>query len=79
MGGIRSTGVSRSLGIAEYVAGMVSRDFQVEPTRGASRFLDASDWTMLPSGSLYVEGHVYGVSHPITLYGTKEGKWDSKL
>ena len=79
MGGIRSTGVSASLGIAEHVASLVQDDLKTEPTRGPISALESMDWNLLPSGTLVVDGHQYGVSHPITLYGLSEGSRNSRL
>ncbi|XP_076465299.1 glycerol 3-phosphate dehydrogenase-like isoform X2 [Babylonia areolata] len=77
VGGIRSTGVSASLGIAEHVASLVQTDLKAEPTRGPTHSLEASDWNLLPGGTLLVDGHTYGVCHPITLFGMKEGSSNS--
>ena len=79
VGGIRSTGVSASLGIAEYVAGLVRDDLKAEPTRGSAHAVESSDWKLLPGGTLAVDGLQYGVSHPITLYGMREGGGNSRL
>ncbi|KAK7442575.1 hypothetical protein BaRGS_00040514 [Batillaria attramentaria] len=73
VGGIRSTGVSGSLGIAEYVARLLCEDLKLEPTRGATSDLQPSDWSLETNGTLSVDGTVYGVSHPITLFGTQKG------
>ncbi|KAK7115993.1 glycerol 3-phosphate dehydrogenase-like isoform X2 [Littorina saxatilis] len=79
VGGIRSTGVSASLGIAEYVATLMRNDLKAEPTRGSTRTVESSDWNLLPSGFLSVDGQLYGVSHPITLFGLKESGRNSRL
>ena len=79
VGGIRSTGVSASLGIAQHVAALMQDDLQAEPTRGSTHTVESLDWKLLPSGTLVADGQQYGISHPITLYGMREGVRNSRL
>ncbi|KAL8615935.1 hypothetical protein ACOMHN_034611 [Nucella lapillus] len=80
VGGIRSTGLSASLGIAEYVADLVQNDLKMEPSHGTSWGVEeSSDWKLMPGPALSVDGQLYGLCHPITLFGVKEGDSHSRL
>lgn len=71
VGGIRSTGVSGSLGIAEYVAALVRDQLKFQPCRPPCP-IQGSDWKLLTSGQLSVDKELYNVHHPIALFGLKE-------
>ncbi|CAL1533306.1 unnamed protein product [Lymnaea stagnalis] len=70
VGGIRSTGVSGSLGIGQYVSERLLSDMGVEPERGSMRQLLAMPWRLDDKrSSLLFEQHQYQIMHPMCLYG----------
>lgn len=79
MGGIRSTGVSASLGIAELVVDMVQGDLKLDPSRGMTSELHSPTWSLQPDGTLCADGHSYTVTHPITKFGLQHSGLGSKL
>ncbi|GFO42050.1 FAD/NAD(p)-binding oxidoreductase [Plakobranchus ocellatus] len=78
VGGIRSTGVSGSLGIAHYVSESLKTDFDLEPSQGASKALEEMCWKSGEDGaSVIMDDYTYPMSHPIFQFG--HGKYTSKL
>ena len=70
VGGIRSTGVSGSLGIAQYVSEILQTDFDLEPIHGEARHLEKVPWTAGGDGaSVIIDGCVYHMAHPIFQFG----------
>lgn len=70
VGGIRSTGVSGSLGIAQYVADTLRSKFELEPSRGGTKQLQEIPWRIGSDGaSVSIDGHSYNMAHPIFQFG----------
>ncbi|XP_046544009.1 uncharacterized protein MG039 homolog isoform X2 [Haliotis rubra] len=71
VGGIRSTGLSGCLGIADHVGHLVKEDLQLEPTQGRSHRISRVDLTFLPAQqTATADGCTYYMTHPITQHGT---------
>lgn len=72
VGGIRSTGVSGSLGIGQYVSERLVTDLSLEPTRGMTRQISDMDWSLgSDKSSVIIDGRHYKVAHPLFLYGNQ--------
>ncbi|KAK7009010.1 FAD/NAD(p)-binding oxidoreductase, partial [Biomphalaria glabrata] len=70
VGGIRSTGVSGSLGIAQYVCERLQSDIGLEPERGATNHLLDMAWSFgEDKTSVTLNGYHYPILHPMVLYG----------
>ena len=71
VGGIRSTGVSGSLGLSDKVRRLVTEDLNLEPSRGGSSSLTKPDWHFSQRGTTVIEGKDVVITHPLTFYGNK--------
>ena len=71
MGGIRSTGVSGSLGLSDKVRHLVTEKLRLEPTRGYNSSIDKPDWHFTGRGTLMIDGRETVITHPITYFGNK--------
>ncbi|KAH9488801.1 hypothetical protein Btru_064819 [Bulinus truncatus] len=70
VGGIRSTGVSGSLGIAQYVSGKLLSDFGLEPERGSESGVGNMTWALGEDKTCVIfDRYQYHISHPMVLYG----------
>ena len=72
MGGIRSTGLSGCLGIAERVHELVERDLQIEPSRGVFSHVSRPVVKFTGRGTAEVDDVTHKITHPITVCGTKQ-------
>ncbi|XP_046343107.2 glycerol 3-phosphate dehydrogenase-like [Haliotis rufescens] len=71
VGGIRSTGLSGCLGIADHVGHLVQEDLQQEPTQGRSHRINRVELAFLPEQqTATADGCTYYMTHPITQLGT---------
>ncbi|KAK3769922.1 hypothetical protein RRG08_048133 [Elysia crispata] len=78
VGGIRSTGVSGSLGIAQHVCDSLRMDFDLEPSRGGTKSLRKISWKAgVDAASVIIDGCHYDMVHPIFQFGHQ--KEQSKL
>ncbi|XP_059171542.1 glycerol 3-phosphate dehydrogenase-like [Physella acuta] len=78
VGGIRSTGVSGSLGIGQYVSERLVTDLCLEPTRGTTCQISEMDWCLgSDKSSVSIDGCHYKIAHPLFLYGNQNS--NSKL
>ncbi|XP_061174160.1 glycerol 3-phosphate dehydrogenase-like [Saccostrea echinata] len=69
VGGIRSTGLSGSLGIADKVRKLVLCQHNLEPSRAKGIELNKMAIKFLPPGHAMIDDVIYTVTHPITLCG----------
>ena len=71
VGGIRSTGVSGSLGLSNRVLNMVVEDLQLEPSSGVNCSVSTPNWHFTDRGTAVINGKEVVVTHPIAFYGNK--------
>ncbi|XP_070542794.1 glycerol 3-phosphate dehydrogenase-like isoform X1 [Ptychodera flava] len=75
VGGIRSTGVSASLAIAQHVREELLNKFHLKPSNQEERSFDASrqrvkpSFRVLPSGHVEMNGYKYKITHPLSRLG----------
>ncbi|XP_052219838.1 glycerol 3-phosphate dehydrogenase-like isoform X4 [Dreissena polymorpha] len=79
VGGIRSTGLSGSLGIAEKVHSLVKTSLNIEPDRGQSLFISKPDVSFTRHGSAIVDGVEHFITHPLTFAGRTEYVANSRM
>ena len=72
VGGIRSTGLSGSLGIAEKVHSLLKTSLIIERDRGQSLFIYKPDVSFTRHGSAIVDGVEHFITHPLTFAGRTE-------
>ncbi|XP_012943891.1 uncharacterized protein MG039 homolog [Aplysia californica] len=77
--GIRSTGVSASLGIAQYLSEKLTDDMGVLPSTGDNVTLLDIDWKISENGQsvIFDDKYIYQASHPLFVYGHQ--RMESKL
>nr|XP_022333845.1 uncharacterized protein LOC111130873 [Crassostrea virginica] len=78
VGGIRSTGLSGSLGIADKVRHLVLDHHKLEPSGSKNTKLEKMNIKISPPSHALFDDVMYTVTHPITLTGTCQ-KLDSHL
>ena len=71
MGGIRSTGVSASLGIADFLSELVCGEMQVEPSRGRAGICSDVTWQLCDGGQAvrFDDSTIHPATHPMFLFG----------
>uniref|UniRef100_A0A0B7AAN9 FAD dependent oxidoreductase domain-containing protein n=1 Tax=Arion vulgaris TaxID=1028688 RepID=A0A0B7AAN9_9EUPU len=71
VGGIRSTGVSASLGTGQYISEKLQSDMSLELNRGMAKNINELHWEVgnNNNSSIIIEGCHYKVPHPIFQYG----------
>lgn len=69
VGGIRSTGLSGCLGIAEIVHDFTENTVGVEPSHGSCFTVSSPCVTFTQTGSALIDGQEYVVKHPLTCFG----------
>lgn len=79
VGGIRSTGVSAGLGIADMVATILKDQFCLEPSRSPNIKLHKLDISFTNSNTARVGSEEYTVTHPLTYTGKLEAQSWAKL
>ncbi|XP_060073176.1 glycerol 3-phosphate dehydrogenase-like [Ylistrum balloti] len=75
LGGIRSTGLSSCLGVADMVAKIMKDRFCLEPTNSPNMHLPKVDIFFTNQGTAMLGSQEYTVTHPITY----TGKFDKKV
>ena len=71
VGGIRSTGVSGSLGLSDKVRHLTAEALKLEPTRGSNSSIEKPEWQFTARNTLMIDGRETVITHPITYYGNK--------
>ncbi|KAL4220018.1 hypothetical protein ACF0H5_020430 [Mactra antiquata] len=69
VGGIRSTGLSGCLGIAEMVRDFVQEDIRIEPSRGSCLVLDKPDVKSTTHGTVVIDTTEFTITHPLSMVG----------
>lgn len=69
VGGIRSTGLSGCLGIADDVHHLIKDDLKLETTIGISSNVARPEVQFTNFGTAVIDGHEYTITHPITVHG----------
>lgn len=69
VGGIRSTGLSGCLGIAEKVRDLVKDDIRIEPSRGKCLSITVPEVCLTNHGTCVIDKTEYVVTHPLTITG----------
>ncbi|XP_056022595.1 glycerol 3-phosphate dehydrogenase-like isoform X2 [Ostrea edulis] len=78
IGGIRSTGLSGSLGIADKVRNLIVNQHGLEPSRTKRTDLERIAIKFVPPSHAMLDDVTYTITHPITLSGI-ETRLDSQL
>ena len=69
VGGIRSTGLSGSLGISEMVRELIETKIGLEPSQGHYSVVPTPNMTFTKYGTALIDGQEYRVKHPLTFVG----------
>lgn len=69
VGGIRSTGLSGSLGIANMVQQLIQDRLKMEPSLGSCHSLTSPEVTFTKHGTAIIDGREHKITHPLTFVG----------